>query len=106
MKKFIICGISLVLLSILGCIKQGEKPMEGKLVGITASMSLSDAAKGEIKDLYYEGKLELEMKDGKKIEALCNKDLVKTLVGDQILQVKYDDKLKSYVVVKALPYSK
>jgi hypothetical protein len=72
---------------------------QGKLVGINTSFSLNDAAKGTIKDMYYEGKIIIEKSNGERREALCDLSLINKLKGGQTLKVIYDRKIKDWKVV-------
>jgi hypothetical protein len=72
---------------------------QGKLVGVTAIMSLDDAARGIVKKMYYDGKVIIQKPNGEKREALCANEFVNKLKGGQTLKVTYDRTLKDWKVV-------
>lgn len=75
---------------------------QGKLVKVTVSFSLDEAARGKVKQLYYEGALVLEKDDGNEIKALCPIEIVENIRGGQMLEVEFDKELNYYKVVKII----
>lgn len=99
--------IILVFILTTSCIficscNKSEKIKRGKLSGVNVSMSLSDAVKGEMKDVYYNGTLVITLDDGKEVDALCKKEMAENLKGGQMLEIEYDDALKNWVVKKII----
>lgn len=74
----------------------------GKVVGVKASFSLNDAMSDDIKSMYYEGQLVIEKSDGEKINAICEKSLVKSIKGGQEVEIVFDKDLDSWKVVRLI----
>ena len=98
LRRVLLVATMLSLFMFIGC----SKSEQGEVVGVKTSFSLDQAVSGEIKNMYYEGTLILEKSNGEKLEALCDKSLIKGIKGGQILEIEFDKTLNSWKVVKII----
>lgn len=79
-----------------------NKTVQGKVVGIKASMGLNELQKGDVNNLFYEGKLIIEKPNGEKINALCDKELAKGIKGGQQVEIIFDKELDSWKIIRLI----
>ena len=76
---------------------------KGKLVSISASFSLSDAQSGNLtNNINYGNTLTVELENGKKVQALYDKDMISELKGGVSLELEFVDSLDMYNVVRII----
>jgi len=97
-KLLAILGCAIFIIYFCGC----SKTEKGELVGESVSISLDEAINADIKNMYYQGTVIIKLDDGSEVKALCKKEMVDNLRGGQILEIKYDNTLKNWVVKKIL----
>jgi hypothetical protein len=82
---FIILAVLLLTILLTAC---NVDQKEGKFVGFMASYSLQDAVEGGVDDLYFHGTVSIELKDGNKISAIIEENLLQELKGHDMVIIK------------------
>ncbi len=98
MRSRLLASIAIVSVSFVGC----RDTEQAKVIGLTASVALSEAVAGEIRSLYYEGSLVLERSNGERVEALCETRLIDDIRGGQMVEIEFDEELDSWRVAKIM----
>lgn len=76
-----VIGMAVLLMIFITACGSEQEQKVGKLVSYRASFSMQDMASGEVRDLYFEGILVIELEDGEKVDAVVDEQLAKTLRG-------------------------
>jgi hypothetical protein len=80
--------LAIFLLLTAGC---GNGYQEGKYTGAGLSMSLNEAASGNASSMNYGGYIIVELKNGQKVEAKCDYNLMEKLKGQDKVTIKKAD---------------
>lgn len=90
-KKFAFSSIyikTLIFIMLIFCLMIGcNRAKTGKLVGVQASVNADDLFKGKIEKMDFAGIVIVELKDGTRVEAICDKEMWSKLRGGQMLKI-------------------
>ena len=88
-KHYLLNDIRIILLLVLVCLLAVgcSRTKTGTLVGVEASFALDEALKGKIGQIEFGGTVIVELGDGTKVKAVCDKALWSKLRGGQKLKI-------------------
>ncbi|MGO9095310.1 MAG: hypothetical protein ACLQGV_08805 [Bryobacteraceae bacterium] len=95
-------SVTLLLAAVLAVVALGCKSKVGKLVGVSIQMPFEEAMGGHSDHMEYLGSVTVRLEDNTEVKAVCDRELLRTLRGGQLLVIEPLDNKGKWKVVRAL----